>query len=78
MEKRHEVLFNQLNEYGHLTKEPIKIPDGFNEWFRFGTSPSDWKTTPPTLEELKQLLAKQPLFIRETYGERSEEEFFSK
>ncbi|MBP0724480.1 DinB family protein [Bacillus sp. RG28] len=117
MEKRHEVLFNQLNEYRnallmgidtiteeeadlipnafnnnirwnvghifldqylwiqHLTKEPINLPSDFNDWFGFGTSPSDWKTTPPTLEELKQLLTKQQLFIRETYGNRLEEEF---
>ncbi|MFT4415908.1 DinB family protein [Fredinandcohnia humi] len=117
MLKRHEVLFNQLNEYRnhlldlienvteemadivpegftnnirwnlghvfldqylwiqHLTKEPIVIPEGYSEWFGFGTSPRDWNSNPPSLEELKTLLSGQIQNIRETYGERLEEEF---
>ncbi|PLS16000.1 DinB family protein [Bacillus sp. M6-12] len=117
MLKRHEVLFNQLNEYRngllagidsiteemadivpkgfnnnirwnlghvyldqylwiqHLTKEPIHLPDGFKESFGFGSRPSDWKSIPASLSELKQLLSEQPQFILKTYGERLEKEF---
>jgi hypothetical protein len=59
----------------HLTKEPTPIPDGFREWFGYGTSPADWLTPPPSLDELKQLLREQPRVIRERYGHRLEEEF---
>jgi uncharacterized damage-inducible protein DinB len=117
MEKRHEVLFQQLEDYRgallhvfdliteesadvvpkgfnnnirwnlghvyldqylwiqHLTKEPIPIPEGFRDWFNYGTSPASWKTKPPSLPVLKELLAEQPKKIREWYGERLEEEF---
>lgn len=117
MEKRHEVLFQQLEDYRrellqvldglseeeadivpkgfrnnirwnlghiyldqylwiqHVTKEPILFPEGFRDWFGFGTSPAAWKTQPPSLSVLKKLLAEQPKKIREWYGERLEEEF---
>ncbi|MEK5389259.1 DinB family protein [Margalitia sp. FSL K6-0131] len=58
-----------------VTKEPIPIPEGFQEWFGFGTKPADWKTAPPRLDQLKKLLAEQPKVIRELYGNRLEEEF---
>ncbi|ANB61251.1 DinB family protein [Anoxybacteroides amylolyticum] len=117
MEKRHEVLFQQLEDYRrellrvvdglteeeadivpkgfnnnirwnlghiyldqylwiqHLTKEPILFPEGFRGWLGFGTSPTAWKTHPPSLSVLKELLVEQPKKIREWYGERLEEEF---
>ncbi|TLS36058.1 DinB family protein [Pseudalkalibacillus caeni] len=117
MEKKHEVLFNQLESYReytlhlldsvteeeadavpdgfnnnirwnlghiyldqfdwiqHLTKEKINIPEGFREWFGFGTSPADWKEPPPTLETLKELLGNQIACIRDQYGHRLEEQF---
>ncbi|MFY0545432.1 DinB family protein [Brevibacillus sp. H7] len=59
----------------HLTKEPAPIPNGFREWFDYGTRPADWQTAPPTLDILKKLLAEQPACIREQYGHRLEEEF---
>lgn len=59
----------------HLTKEKMPIPDGFSEWFGYGTKPADWKTPPPSLDTLRQLLTEQPRMIRETYGVRLEEEF---
>ncbi|WP_134685519.1 DinB family protein [Brevibacillus migulae] len=59
----------------HLTKETIQMPDGFQEWFGYGTSPADWQTNPPSLEALQELLKGQPGHIRDTYGERLEEEF---
>jgi len=59
----------------HLTKEQTPIPDGFREWFGFGTSPADWQSPPPSLAELKSLLAEQPRMIRERYGHRLEDAF---
>jgi len=59
----------------HLTKETIPMPDGFREWFSYGTSPADWKTNPPSMEVLKELLRGQPEQIRAVYGERLDEEF---
>lgn len=117
MERRHEVLFQQLEDYRigllslledlteekadvvperfnnnirwnlghvfldqylwiqHLTKETQPIPEGFQEWFGFGTSPKSWSTTPPSLKELTQLLKEQPNDIKERFSGRLEEEF---
>ncbi|WP_316572560.1 DinB family protein [Neobacillus sp. YIM B06451] len=69
------IYLDQLLWIKHLTKEPIGIPEGFNEWFGFGTSPANWASQPPSLEELKQLLARQPEWIKETYGDRLDETF---
>lgn len=59
----------------HLTKEPIPIPEGFRDWFDYGTRPAEWTSKPPSLAALKELLAEQPGWIRERYGDRLEEEF---
>jgi len=59
----------------HLTKEPISIPEGFSDWFGFGTSPESWVSETPKLDELVELLKSQPLEIKEKFGERLEEEF---
>lgn len=117
LHKRHQVLFNQLEEYRsnllqsvegiteemadfipkgfnnnirwnlghiyldqllwiqHLTKEKIDMPEGISDWFNFGTSPATWTTNPPSLETLKMLLAEQPKYIRDHFGDRLEEEF---
>ncbi|MCM3129671.1 MULTISPECIES: DinB family protein [unclassified Paenibacillus] len=117
MERRHEVLFEQLNTYrtellelvkdiseeeaeivpqgfnnnirwnlGHviidqylwlrvLTKEDPPVSMAFNEWFGYGTSPSQFTDDTPSLSELVTLLNEQPRFIQETYKDRMEEEF---
>ncbi|WP_409273090.1 DinB family protein [Neobacillus sp. SCS-31] len=69
------IYLDQLLWIKHLTKEPIEIPERFHEWFGFGTSPANWTSEPPSFEELKQLLAGQPEWIKETYGDRLEETF---
>ncbi|WP_053364804.1 DinB family protein [Bacillus sp. FJAT-27245] len=69
------IYLDQLLWIKHLTKEPIEIPEGFNEWFGFGTSPANWSSEPPSLEELKKLLFRQPEWIKETYGDRLNETF---
>jgi hypothetical protein len=58
-----------------VTKEKIGLPEGYMDWFGFGTKPADWKTKPPALKELKEQLAKQPQWIMDNYGDRLEEVF---
>ncbi|WP_059174159.1 DinB family protein [Bacillus sp. FJAT-27445] len=69
------IYLDQLLWIKHLTKEPIEIPEGFNDWFGFGTSPPTWNSQPPSLDELRQLLSSQPDWIKETYGDRLDETF---
>ncbi|RTR33860.1 DinB family protein [Robertmurraya yapensis] len=57
-----------------VTKEKASVPAGFQSWFGYGTSPADFTEETPSLEELIQILQKQPEDIREAYGERLEEE----
>ncbi|MGG0719649.1 DinB family protein [Robertmurraya massiliosenegalensis] len=117
MNKRQEVLFNQLETYrseileaiknvseekaeiipqgfnnnirwnlGHIyldqylwiqavTKEKADVPEAFHKWFGYGTSPSDFTSETPTLEDLKKFLQIQPIEIKNRFGERLEEEF---
>jgi hypothetical protein len=117
MNRRHEVLFTQLESYrnyilgvlenvteeeaevipkgfnnnirwnlGHIyldqylwiqavTKEKARVPEQFNAWFGYGTSPADFTSETPSLEELKTLLKNQPSEIVAAYGHRLEEEF---
>jgi len=117
VEKRHEVLFQQLRDYRqetlnlvaditetmadrvpagftnnirwnlghiyldqllwiqHLTKEPIELPEQYQQFFAYGTRPAGWQGEPPTLDKLRERLAGQIDWIRERYGERLEEVF---
>lgn len=58
-----------------LTKEKNTTFEKLNSWFGFGTSPANFSSETPSLEELKVLLKEQPSQIKEAYGERLEEEF---
>lgn len=58
-----------------VTREKVDVPDTFPVWFGYGTSPVDFSSETPTIEELKNLLKKQPTAIKEAYGDRLEEEF---
>lgn len=117
MNRRHEVLFAQLESYrsyilgvvskvsveevevipsgfnnnirwnlGHIyldqylwiqavTKEKADVPEPFNSWFGYGTSPANFTSETPSLAELKSLLEQQPTKIKELYGHRLDEEF---
>ncbi|MFS0784323.1 DinB family protein [Bacillus sp. 1P06AnD] len=117
MSKKHEVLFNQLNDYRsqvinllssvseeqadvipagfhnnirwnaghiyldqylwiqHLTREPIYIPEEYHNWFGYGTSPTVWQTSPPSMKEIIQQLKNQPKYIKEKYGDSLEVEY---
>lgn len=58
-----------------VAKEKADVPEEFNTWFGFGTSPSDFTAETPSLQNLKLLLKEQPGILREVYGDRLEEEF---
>ncbi|MBY3620794.1 DinB family protein [Acinetobacter sp. CUI P1] len=58
-----------------LTKEDIPIPMAFNEWFGYGTSPSQFTDETPTFSELIPILQQQPQVIQELYQDRLEKEF---
>ncbi|MGB7998504.1 MAG: DinB family protein [Anaerobacillus sp.] len=116
MKQRHEVLFQQLENFrgyllnaanvseneaeiipkgfnnnirwnlGHvyteqymwietLINEEVAIPPEFNEWFGWGTSPEDFTSETPSLEQMRTLLSGQLSEIKEKYGERLEKEF---
>lgn len=58
-----------------VTKEKAGVPESFQAWFGYGTSPANFTPETPTIEELKKLLKEQPENIKAQYGERLEEEF---
>ncbi|MBT2684519.1 DinB family protein [Bacillus sp. ISL-37] len=58
-----------------VTKEPADVPEEFKSWFGYGTSPANFTEETPTVSELKELLKTQPARIKDSYGERLEEEF---
>ncbi|GAM11888.1 DinB family protein [Mesobacillus selenatarsenatis] len=58
-----------------VTQEPAGVPEEFKSWFCYGTSPAHFTEETPTVSELKELLKTQPARIKDSYGERLEEEF---
>lgn len=58
-----------------VTKEKAGVPEQFQTWFGYGTSPANFTPETPTIAELKNLLKEQPAQIKAQYGERLEEEF---
>ncbi|MEH7346384.1 DinB family protein [Bacillus sp. JJ1532] len=58
-----------------VTKEKTVVPDEFNKWFGFGTSPADFSAETPSLGDLKRMLKSQPADIKEAYGNRLEVEY---
>lgn len=58
-----------------LTKENSTVPEQFNNWFGFGTSPHNFNSDTPSFEELKRLLQLQPTLLKQQYGNRLEEQF---
>lgn len=58
-----------------LTKEKTKVPEEFNAWFGFRTSPANFTSETPSFDELKALLKAQPDRIKEIYGDQLEVEY---
>src|SRR5699024_6765361 len=49
------------------------LPTSFQGLFSTGTSPKDWKTTPPTLPEIREPLIEQNERMRATFSGKLEE-----
>lgn len=58
-----------------VTKEKTSVPEQFQSWFGYGTSPTSFEEDTPSFLKLKELLKEQPSKIKEMYGERLEEKF---
>jgi uncharacterized damage-inducible protein DinB len=58
-----------------VTKEKAGVPEQFQTWFGYGTSPANFTPETPTIDELRNLLKEQPAQIKAQYGERLEEDF---
>jgi hypothetical protein len=58
-----------------VTKEKVGVPEQFNSWFGYGSSPRNFTAETPSVGELKAFLIEQPRKIKEEYGDRLEEEF---
>ncbi|MGI8385933.1 DinB family protein [Robertmurraya sp. P23] len=58
-----------------VTKEKAGVPEQFQSWFGYGSSPASFEKDTPSFQELMELLREQPVKIKEMYGERLEEEF---
>lgn len=58
-----------------LTKEKNEEFKQLNSWFGYGTSPANFSSETPSLNDLKIMLKKQPAQIQEQYGDRLEVEF---
>jgi uncharacterized damage-inducible protein DinB len=69
------ILLDQYLWIQAVTKEKVDVPELFQSWFGYGTSPRNFTEETPRMEELKALLREQPGKIRELYGDRLDEEF---
>lgn len=65
----HIYLVQERFAFG-FTKEPMQVPENFNELFGKDTKPSDWKIQAPTLPELTQLLDDQTKRIEAKLSDR--------
>jgi uncharacterized damage-inducible protein DinB len=57
----------------HFANEIPNLPEGYMELFNTGTKPSEWKSTPPSIEEILPLLSEQVKRVRETFSGRLDE-----
>lgn len=56
----------------HYLDLPKRLPEGYAKLFANGTSPLEWEQTPPTLEELRQLLSEQQERVRSLLENRTD------
>lgn len=64
------IYLSHENLIHSFIKEKGNVPEGFAELFGFNTNPGIWETTPPSLNELRELLAEQPRRLRESFAGR--------
>ncbi|WP_430787514.1 DinB family protein [Virgibacillus flavescens] len=58
-----------------LINEEVDVPEQFEEWFGWDTSPEKFTSETPSLLELRALLKGQLPKIKQAYGDRLEEAF---
>ncbi|WP_096272350.1 DinB family protein [Paucisalibacillus globulus] len=58
-----------------VIKEKSDQTQMLNQWFGFGTSPTNFNKSTPSFTVLKELLRSQPMQIKEKYGDHLEKEF---
>lgn len=56
------------------TGREATLPEGYSEMFSRGTSPNDWTTEPPTVDELNAHLSAQLGRVKEAFQGQLEEE----
>jgi DinB superfamily len=69
------IYLDQFLWIAAVTKDKTCVPANFNSWFGFGTTPADFTSETPSLQELKALLKEQPAVIKEAYGSQLEVEY---
>ncbi|WP_456272958.1 DinB family protein [Bacillus sp. AK031] len=73
------IYLSHENLIHSFVKEKGHIPEGFVKLFGFNTYPDMWEASPPSLKELRDLLAEQPKRLREAFegrlSERGEKPF---
>jgi uncharacterized damage-inducible protein DinB len=69
------VYLEQYMWIKNLTREDVDVPNEYDNWFGWGSSPENFTDETPSLDELKVLLKEQLPKIKETYGDKLEEEF---
>ncbi len=68
------ILVSQENlMYLYGASEPGQLPSEYNDLFKGGTKPSDWKTQPPSLDKLHSLLEEQQTRLENRFGEHLNE-----
>lgn len=72
------VYLDQFAWLQHLTGDKMPYPEEFPKLFNYGTNPTQWEGEPPSLETLSQLLTEQPLYIKEAFKDRLDDEYDKK
>lgn len=67
------ILVDQAQWLYYLIPDEIDLPAGYAELFGHGTRPQTWQSQPPSLAELREGLAAQPVKLRAAFGERLDE-----
>lgn len=65
----HIYVTQEKLAYSFLQEDPY-LPEGYLHFFNAKTSPSTWESTPPSLAELRNLLATQLDRLEETFRGR--------
>ncbi|MFC2949088.1 DinB family protein [Virgibacillus sediminis] len=69
----HIALIQEKLAYGVLGEE-AKVPENFSDYFAPGSSPADWQGTPPSLEQIEEVLDEQRERIKRSHLGKLEEE----